>query len=222
MSRRCWVSYDAAAVVVGRGLSVIALALGIVGCSGSAGSHPSSADDGVVLQVVPDASGQSDDVRFAAVPDLLVTDDGRAIYAPPAEYAVDGALVPDVWVAAVSPAGVELVRDAVHAGGPPQNIDELSTLVGSELADVDYYVPEIYRFAAVEFGPAANFDARDTPVLRWPKAASVALADAAACTRLPELEVGEVLVTAAENSVFLDDGVIYGVVAAPDWPGAPC
>jgi hypothetical protein len=110
----------------------------------------------------------------------------------------------------------------VAAGEPPRTIEELRALAGPELGDVAYYFPETFRFAAVEFGPEAGFDAADTPLVEWPDTASIALADAVECTRLPELEVGEAFATAVQDSAFVDNGIIYGVVAAPDWPGAPC
>ncbi len=205
-----------------RFVSAIVIALGVVGCSGGTGSPSTPPGEGVLLQVVPDLSEEPPDVAFAAVPDLLVIDDGRAFYAAPDEFAFQGTLVPDVWVAELSPGGVEMVREAIAAETPPLTIDELSALVGAELADVERYSPESFRFAAVEIGLVDDFDDPDTPLLEWPDSASIPLADAATCSRLPELEVGEVFVTAAENSAIVDDGIVYGIVAAQDWPGAPC
>ena len=194
----------------------------IAGACGSGADGPSGQADGVVLSVLPDLSDEPVDVVFAAVPDLLVTNDGRAIYAAPAGFAILGALVPDVWVQQISPAGVEVVRESVAAGEPPQNIAELTALAGPELSDVERYFPETFRFAAIEFGPATNFDDSDTPLVQWPDTASIRLSETVDCTRLPELEVGEAFATAAQSSAFVDDDTIYAVMAAPDWPGAPC
>jgi len=192
---------------------------------GDGGGRPGEAvsnTEGVVLSVLPDLSNEPLDVVFAAVPDLLVTDDGRVIYAPPERYAARGELVADVWVQAISPEGVEQVRDAIAAGDPLDDIADLTTLVGPALGGVERYLPDAFRFAAIEIGPVAEFHDADTPLVEWPDTASVALADVDGCVRLPELEVGEAFATAAENSAFVEDGVIYGVVAAPVWPGAPC
>ena len=200
--------------------ALVAVLVIVAAACGSGGSP--SPVDGVVLSVLPDLSGEPDNVAFAAVPDLLVTDDGRVMYAAPDDFAIRGALVADVWVQTITPAGIESVRTALEAGDPPQNIGELTALAGRELGNVDRYIPETFRFAAIEFGPAASFDDSDTPVVLWPETASLPLSAAADCTRLPELEVGEVFVTAAEGSAFVDNGIVYGVLAAPDWPGAPC
>lgn len=213
--------YDVA-MVRAPGRSAVTAALCLAACSASADVRMTPAIPGVVLEVVPDLSGEPDDVAFAAVPDLLVTEDGRAIYAAPDEFAIQGALVPDVWVQEISSVGVELVRASISTGEPPQNIGALTALAGPELGDVDRFFADTFRFVAIEVGPVASFDDPDTPIVEWPGAASLALADASECTRLPELEVGEAFVTAAEDSVFVDRGIVYGVVAAPDWPGAPC
>jgi len=209
---------------VGPTLSGVALAVGVVGCVSDSGGQSNSValPDGLILMVVPDLSAEPDDVVFAAVPDLLVTDDGRVIYQQPESYPDSGSLVADVWVQSITPDGIELVRAAADEGDAPHTIEELTALVGGALGDANFYFPDDFRFAAVALGPVGEFDDADTPLVEWPDAVSVPLSVATECTRLPELEVGEILVTAAENSLFVDDGIVYGVVAAPDWPGAPC
>jgi hypothetical protein len=176
----------------------------------------------VVLLVESDTTGAPDDVVFAAVPEVLVTVDGVVIYAAPEEFAIQGELVPDVWVQTLSSGGVDIVSQAVDEGSAPTNMIELQALVGTELGPTQFLVPDVYRFQAVDLGPESEFDDPDTRLIPWPDTVSLELTDADACVRLPEIEVGELFETAAADSAFVDDGIVYGVVAAQDWPGAPC
>ncbi len=195
-------------------------ALGAVGGCGEseAGSLPSE----VVLLVESDVQGGHDQAVFAAVPEVLVTVDGAVIHAAPEEFAIRGELIPDVWVQTLSAEGVDVVQQAIDDGSAPTNMVDLRALVGAQLGSTEFYLPDAYRFRAVESGPESGFDDSDTPLIRWPDTVSVPLADAAACVILPEIEVGELFETAADGSAFVDDGIVYRVVAAQDWPGAPC
>jgi hypothetical protein len=204
-----------------RGGAVIAALVVGVGCSSTAGDG-SLAADGVILLVAPDLSGAAPEVVFASVPELLVTADGQVIFAAPAASASDGELLPDVWTQSITPAGLDVVRQALVEGVEPANQPELARLVGAELGSTQFYLPDRYRFRAVEFGSAAEFDDADTPLIPWPDTASIPLSSAGECATLPELEVGELFETAAAESAFVDDGIVYGLVAAQDWKGAPC
>jgi hypothetical protein len=204
---------------VRRVAAVIVLAATGVSCgSDSTDSIPPD----VVLLVESDTAGEHDDVVFAAVPEVLVTVDGVVIYAAPEQLAIQGELVPDVWVQTLSPVGVNAVSQAVDGGSAPTNLVDLQALLAQELGPPRFFAPEAYRFQAVELGPESEFDDPNIPLIPWPDTVSVPLTDAAACVRLPEIEVGELFETAAADSAFVDDGIVYGVVAAQDWPGAPC
>lgn len=113
--------------------------------------------------------------------------------------------------------GVELTpeRQALH--DVVERLRAIDSAVDAEaLGEVEFYFPDEYLFLAT---PAA---AATGAVVPWTEFASVALADASTCQRLPEVEVGEVFVTAASGSVFDDEGQLYEVVAVPVWPGADC
>lgn len=199
--------------------AVITLAAAVVSCGSD---EADSVPPGVLLLVESDLTGTTAGQAFAAVPELLVTVDGTVMYGAPEGLAIQGELLPDLWVHTLSPGGVEFVRQSVEDGSAPTRLGDLLVLVGSELGPTQFYLPDSYRFRAVEVGLASDFDDPDTQIIEWPDTVSVALADAAECVSLPEIEVGEVLETAAADSVFVDDGVVYTVVAAQDWPGAPC
>jgi hypothetical protein len=204
---------------VQRVAAVSALVAAGLSCgSDNSGSLPPD----VVLLVESDTAGASDDLVFAAVPEVLVTVDGVVMYAAPEEFAVQGELIPDVWVQTLSSVGVDNVRQAVDEATAPTNLVELQALVGMDLGPTQFFAPDAYRFRAVELGPESEFDDSNTPLIQWPDTVSVSLTDAAACVRLPEIEVGELFETAGADSAFVDDGIVYGVVAAQDWPGAPC
>ncbi len=202
---------------------MVVVAAVVEGC-GASEAQPGPVEDApdVVYLVMPDLSDVVPDVAFAAVPELLVTSDGRVISAAPAELAIAGELLPDVWVQHITPRGMSVLSEAIASPVPPRSIAELQDLLGAELGAADSFLPDRYRFRAIAAGRAEDFGDSASPILEWPETASIALADATECTRLPELEVGEAFETAAEDSAFIDDGIVYGVVAAPDWPGAPC
>ena len=201
----------------------VGLLVALVGVVVSCASDPADPLPlGVLLMVESDLTGAPADQVFAAIPELLVTVDGDVIYGAPSELAIQGELVPDVWVQPLSAAGIEMVRQAVADGSAPTSPVDLQDLVGAELGSMQFYLPDAYRLRAVELVAVSEFDDPDTPLIPWPDTVSVSLAAAAECIRLPEIEVGEVFETAAADSVFADDGVVYGVVVAQDWPGAPC
>ena len=197
----------------------VVLAGAVAGCGSDEVASPSP---DVVLLIESDAADAPDDVKFAAVPEVLVTVDGLVIYAAPKEAAIQGELLPDVWVQTLSSDGVEMVRNAVAEGSAPGSLMDVQALVGAELGSTQYYLPDAYRFQAIEFGPESEFDDPATPLIPWPDTVSVGLMDAGECVTLSEIEVGEMFETAAAESAFVDDGIVYGVVASQDWPGAPC
>ena len=186
-------------------------------------TQPDSQPDTDVLLLVPgDHSDAVADVAFADVPELLITVGGQVIFGVPASAAVEGELVIDVLANQLTPAGIEMVRTSIDEGTAPDSPTALAELVGGELGSTKFLVPDTYRFRAVAIGPVDDFDDADTPVVDWPDAASASLADAEECTILPELEVGELFETAAADSAFVDDGIVYGVVAAQNWPSSEC
>lgn len=200
-----------------------AIGAAIVGVScGQSGDNVAELPPGVVHQVLADLADESDEVRFAAVPDLLVTEQGQVIYAAPEEVAIQGELLPDVWTNTITPAGLDAVRSAVDDGTAPVDIVELGVLVGDALGETQFYAPDRYRFAVIPIGEVDDFADPDTPLIRWPDFASISLAEVTGCRTLPELEVGEAFETAPQDAAFVDDGIVYGVLAAQDWTGAPC
>jgi hypothetical protein len=142
----------------------VSLAGAVAGCGSDEVASPSP---GVVLLVESDAAGAADAVEFAAVPEVLVTVDGRVIYAAPQEVAIRGELLPDVWVQTLSSDGVEMVRNAVDEGFAPGSLTDLQAFVDAELGSTQFYLPDAYRFQAIEFGPEAEFD---DPVVKQRKA----------------------------------------------------
>lgn len=196
--------------------TVVTAAVLIAGCGSSTGES-TSLPDGVAVAVSRDRSAESAASQFHDVPVLLVTDDGVAYMDPPAEFAATGELLPEVWIQAVAPAGVEQLRsgDLVGDDFVP---DQLIELVGAEnLGPLEFYLPDAYLFMATPIEEAG-----DAPLLEWPGTASIPLADVSACERLPESEVGEAFETAAAGSVFEDSGVLYRILAKQAWPGASC
>jgi hypothetical protein len=173
--------------------------------------------DGVAVAVFRDRSGESEAAQFHDVPVLLVSDDGVAYMDPPVEFAIQGELLPDVWVQSMTPVGLDQLRLGDGVGGDFMP-DQLGELVGVEnLGPLEFYLPDAYLFTATPVAEPGG-----APVLVWPATASVALADVSACERLPEGEVGEAFETAAAGSLFDDGGVLYRVLAKQAWPGATC
>jgi len=206
---------------------VMVITAGLGSCSSgdeeSADTPPTAQAGTDVLLLVPgDHTNAVADVAFADVPELLITVDGQVIFGVPASAAVDGELVIDVWANQLTPTGIDMVRTSIDEGTAPDSPTALARLVGAELGSTKFLVPDTYRFRAIAVGPVDDFDNPDTPLVDWPDTASIALADAEGCTILPELEVGEAFETAAADSAFVDDGVVYGVVAAQNWPSAGC
>lgn len=214
------ISTERSRAALATGLVVI-LATALAGC-GTDDASGGSNDPNTLVFVGADLDDAVPDVAFAAVPDLLVTVSGDVIYAAPDEFAIEGELLPDVWITELGADGAEAVRRAIDAGDAPATPTDVFALVGDDVGPTNHYLPVGYRFRAIEIGPVASFDATGTPLVEWPATASISLADAGDCTILPELEVGEAFETAAADSAFVDGGIVYGVVAAQDWPGAPC
>lgn len=187
----------------------------VVGCSIVAcGSEAAESPDGVLA--LYESEYDDELAAFHRVPLLLVTTDSRAIMAAPADLAVQGELLPDVWVRTISAEGVERLRSADVSDDP--TLDELLGVIGGEhLGPLEFFLPTEYLAIATPID-----DAGTRPVIEWPADASTRLGDALTCRRFPELEVGEALETAAAESVFSDGGVIYEVRAKQAWPGATC
>lgn len=216
-------TYPAQVTTLRKIAAVGALTGAVVGCGSSgADSTSPSLPPGLVLLADAPAAGVADEELFAVVPDLLVTVDGLVIYAAPEEVAVQGELLPDIWVQELTPDGVDTVRRLVEAGSGPTDRVALQALVGAELEPPRTYLPDAYRFRAVEVGPESDGIDPNTPLIPWPDAVSTPLASASGCLVLPEIEVGELFETAAAGSLFVDEGIVYSVVAVHDWPAAPC
>ena len=202
----------------GRFLLLLAAAALTAACSsdGQAVEYP----DGVALLVNDgDESRASNTLLAPAL--LVVTDDGRVIYSAPAGQARAGLLLADVWEQSLTTAGVALVDEAVARGAAPEDLAALSTVVGDELGDVSFFLPDRYDYVARVLGPAQDFSESENPVIDWPQNASRRLRDEG-CFSLPDVEVGELFETAAADSVFVDDGFVYVVNARLAWPGLSC
>jgi hypothetical protein len=104
-------------------------------------------------------------------------------------------------------------------------VSDLATLVGpDELGPTEIFEPDEYLIEAlVVDDPLAygNGDIEPTIVV-WPAGATIRLADAASCTVVLATEVGEVLESANQLTLFSDDGIIYQVLAKQKLPGATC
>lgn len=87
----------------------------------------------------------------------------------------------------------------------------------TELGQLEFYLPDEYLFRATPVDTAGQ-----RPVVAWSEFASIPLAEATSCRRLPEPEVGELFETAAAGSLIDDGGQLYDVVAVQAWPGAEC
>ena len=103
----------------------------------------------------------------------------------------------------------------------PEDLAALSAVVGDELGDVSFFLPDRYDCVARVLGPAQAFSESENPLIDWPQNASRRLRDEG-CFSLPDVEVGELFETAAADSVFVDDGFVYVVNARLAWPGLAC
>ncbi len=157
-------------------------------------------DDGLFADRSYDADIEIADQATTTV--RVVTDDGSWTHRAYALGAESGDVSPER----------RALRDAV------ERFLRLEQSAGpGELGPLEFYLPAEYLFQA-----APVDEAGERPVVVWSEFATVALADAATCQRLPELEVGEVFETAAAGSLIEDDGTLYDVVAVQAWPGSSC
>jgi hypothetical protein len=104
-------------------------------------------------------------------------------------------------------------------------VSDLATLVGpGELGPTEIFEPEEYLIEALVVDDPlafANGEIEPTTVV-WPAGASVPLVDAAQCTVVSATQVGEVLESADQLTLFSDAGIIYQVLAKQRLPGTTC
>jgi hypothetical protein len=104
-------------------------------------------------------------------------------------------------------------------------VSDLATLVGpDELGPTEIYEPDEYLIEAlvVEDPLAYANDGIEPTIVAWPAGATVPLADAASCTVVPADEIGGVLESANQLTLFSDAGIIYQVLAKQKLPGPTC
>ena len=105
-------------------------------------------------------------------------------------------------------------------------IDELTALAlpGPESA-TDIFAPTEFGIEALVVDDLAVYgtDGIEPTVVAWPTSAGVRLADAATCTLVSAVEVGDVLMSANQLTFFQDgDDTVYQVLVKPILPGASC
>ena len=176
------------------------------------------------LLAAADEAGLFADVDYSA--DLNVADASTAMVT----INVDG----DTWVheayalgigAAPGQADTDVAADREALDAFLVELGDLGALVGvDELGPAEIFEPDEYLIEAlVVDNPAdyANGEIEPT-IVAWPTGVTVRLADAASCTSVPAAEVGEVLESANQLTLFSDEGIVYQVLAKQKLPAATC
>ena len=176
------------------------------------------------LLAAADDAGLYDDIDYSA--DLNVADASTAMVT----INVDG----ETWVHEAYALGIGAVPgqdDAdVEAEREALNdfiaqVADLATLVGpDELGPTEIFEPDEYLIEALvvdDPSDYANGEIEPT-IVAWPAGVTVRLADAASCTVVSATEVGEVLESANQLTLFSDDGITYQVLAKEELPGPTC
>ena len=104
-------------------------------------------------------------------------------------------------------------------------LGDLASLVGAdELGPTKVFEPTEYLIEALVVDNPLDYSNGDIEptVVDWPAGVTVRLADAASCVPVPATEVGEVLESANQLTLFSDEGVNYQVLAKQKLPGATC
>lgn len=107
-----------------------------------------------------------------------------------------------------------------------QRLGDLPTLVGASVGADELFVPDAWRFAAIEADPGTITGPPDPTVVPWPAGTGVVLAEVAypnsvgqACTTVAASAVGDLFTSANQLTFFEEDGVTYQMSVTPVLPG---
>ncbi len=123
------------------------------------------------------------------------------------------------------PDGVESTPERQALLAFVTQLTELSKLAGVEnLGETSLFEPTEYAIEAMPVDDLSVYgtDGIEPTLEEWPAAVSVRLADAAVCTVVEAVEVGELLTTANQLTFFTEADVTYQVIARPILPGSTC
>jgi len=176
------------------------------------------------LLAAADEAGLYTDIDYSA--DLNVADASTAMVT----ISVDG----ETWVHEAYALGigagpgqddadVAVEREALNTF--LAEVSDLASVVGpDELGPAEIYEPDDYLIEALVVDDPADFanGELEPTIVAWPTGATVRLADASSCTLVSATDVGEVLESANQLTLFSDAGITYEVLAKQKLPGSTC
>ena len=122
--------------------------------------------------------------------------------------------------------GLDSTPDRERLWSVVQRLGDLPGLVGVSVGTEELFVPEAWRFAAVEANPDEVTGPPDPTVVPWPKGTGVVLAEVAypnavgsVCATVSAEAVGDLFTSANQLTFFEEDGVTYQMSVTPVLPG---